>query len=270
MIPDSESSSRSSDDESDWYDPQESERDLEHPKYWSEEDQEVVVGIKQRLEPIKLDTLCGTYHWFYEFPEPGMSEPMGIAYHDPAHDPRSPGYLTITCPPGKRATLKNISGTVVHFGKEARFSGLKRAKDADKKHVDNQWEFVTLKWKEDYGDNQNGDNDLLALEVSDDGGEPFVMFRYASPGMMGHTWYLDIAAKKQRVKDEYGLTSSEMERLGMQAQYPEIKAAALAVVSDDESESGIDADVEEEKPISVKRKTVIVELETRPKKRKLS
>ncbi|KAJ6597269.1 hypothetical protein DFH09DRAFT_1134113 [Mycena vulgaris] len=273
-----ESSSRSSDAGSDWYDPQESAGDLEHPKYWSEEDQEVIVGIKQREAPIKLDTLCGTYHWFYEFPEPGLSEPIYVAYNESARHPQSPGYLTITCPAGKRPTLKNITGTIVHFGKEAQFSGIKRAKDRAKNLVDNQWEFVSLKWKEDYGDNQDHDNSLLALEVSDDDGDPFVMFRYASPGMVGATWYLDIAAKKERKPGVYGLSAAEMARLGMDAHYPEVRAAAQALAKnaeeeeeeESESESSGDDEVQVEKR-SGKRKpdsAASDEVGLRPTKRK--
>ncbi|KAJ7461460.1 hypothetical protein FB451DRAFT_1371199 [Mycena latifolia] len=268
--------SPSSDGESDWYDPAESEGDLEHPKYWSEEDQEVIVGIKQREAPIKLDTLCGTYHWFYEFPEPGLAEPTYVAYHESAHDAQSPGYLTITCPAGKRPTLKNITGTIVHFGKEAQFSGIKRAKDEAKNLVDNRWEFVSLKWKEDYGDNQDHDNSLIALDVSDDHGDPFIMFRYASPAAVGgNTWYLDIAAKKERKPDEYGLSTPEMTRLGMEAQYPDVRAAAQARLKaeadeEDESESSTDDEDPVEKSRS-KRKpdsSASVEVDLRPKKRK--
>ncbi|KAJ7137689.1 hypothetical protein C8R44DRAFT_335130 [Mycena epipterygia] len=274
-----QSSSQSSDE--DWYDPEESARDFEHPKYWSEEDEEVIVGIKQREAPIKLDTLCGTYHWFYEFPEPGLSEPSYIPYHESARHPQSPGYLNITCPVGKKPTLKNITdyitGTVVHFGKEARFSGIKRAKDREKNLVDNHWEFVSLKWKEDYEDNQDDGHSLLALEVSDDDGDPFVMFRYASPGRLGHTWYLDIAAKKERRRDKYGLSTAEMGRLGMEAHYPEVKAAALAEESEEESESeesGSDDEAPAQKPrpaAASKRKSdspATDELDTRPKRRK--
>ncbi|KAJ7709520.1 hypothetical protein B0H17DRAFT_1028208 [Mycena rosella] len=273
-----EESSRSSDAGSDWYDPEESKHDLEHPKFWSEEDQEVIVGIKQREAPIKLDTLCGTYRWFYEFPEPGVSEPMYVAYHESAQDPQSPGYLTITCPAGKRPTLKNITGTIVHFGKEAQFSGIKRAKDRSKNLVDNQWEFVSLKWKENYGDNQDHDNCLIALDVSDDDGDPFIMFRYASPAPLGgNTWFLDIAAKKERERDENGLSSAEMARLGMDAHYPDVKAAAQAHAEEtEEEESASESDTDDEVPArkprtAAKRKpdsSVSDELEVRPKKRK--
>ncbi|KAJ6453465.1 hypothetical protein C8R47DRAFT_1168024 [Mycena vitilis] len=257
--------------DSDWYDPEESEHDLEHPKYY--EDGEVIVGIKQRTVPTKLDVLCGTYRWFYEFPEPGISEPNEIPYHADMKD--GPGYLTITCPTGKKPTLKNITGTVVHFGKEARFSGIKRAKDQEKNLLDNHWEFVSFKWKENYGDNLDDGNSILALEITDDDGEPFVMFRYASPAPLGgHTWYLDIAAKKERRKDVYGLSGAERARLGMQAQYPEVRAAALAARMEEESESESSSDdevMQKPKPTG-KRKpdSSVDELDSpvRPKRRK--
>jgi hypothetical protein len=251
---------------------------------------------KQRTAPIKLDTLCGTsvnltlrhnlwpiglltiactrYRWFYEFPEPGISEPTDISYHANLRK-ESPGYLNITCPAGKKPTLKNITGTVVHFGKEGRFSGIKRAKDQEKNLVDNHWEFVSFKWKENYGDNQDDGNSILALEISDDDGEPFVMFRYASPApLLGHMWYLDIAAKKERRPKEYGLSTAEMARLGMRAQYPEVRAAALEAESNEESESESSSDDEDpaEKPKSAgKRKpdSTVDELDSvRSKKRK--
>ncbi|KAJ7510203.1 hypothetical protein B0H11DRAFT_1958183 [Mycena galericulata] len=268
-----QSASRS--DAEDWYDPEESQRDLDHPKYWSEEDQEVIVGIKQRESAIKLDTLCGTYRWFYEFPEPGLSDPVDVTYHGSAHGAKSPGYLTITCPPGKNPTLKNITGTVVHFGKEARFSGIKRAKDRETLTLaTNHWEFVSFKWKENYGDNQDDGCSILALDVSDDDGDPLVMFRYASPSIRGVDAWLDIAAKKERRPNEYGLSTAEMKRLGMDAQYPEVKAAALAEKSDEESESesGSDDEGPAKKPRSTdKRKpdsTATDETDVRPKKRK--
>ncbi|KAJ7085740.1 hypothetical protein B0H15DRAFT_846183 [Mycena belliarum] len=261
--------------DSEWYDPAESEGDFEHPKYWSEEDEEVIVGIKQRKAPIKLDTLCGTYRWFYEFPEPGLAEPAYVAYTESAPGPQDPGSLIISCPVGKRATLKNIAGTVVHFGKEAQFSGIKRAKDQAKNLLNNQWEFGSLKWKEDYGDNQEHGNCLIALDVSDEDGDPFVMFRYASPAAVGgHTSYLDIAAKKERGTDKYGLSKAEMARLGMDSHYPDVRAAAQVRLADapdeEESESGTDDEVPVEKSRS-KRKpesTASFELDLRPRKRK--
>ncbi|KAK7038029.1 MFS transporter [Favolaschia claudopus] len=199
-------------DSSDWYDPKESLYDLEHPKYW---DGEVIVGIEQRKAPIKLDTLCGTYRWFYEFPEPGISEPGEISYHPNQRPQESPGHITITCPGGKKPTLKNITGTVRLFGKEARFSGIKRAKDRDNKSlVDNHWEFVTFKWKENYPDSQDDGNSVLALAIADDDGEPFVMFRCASPMKFpGHIWYTEYAGKKERPGQKqkgYGVSSAEM------------------------------------------------------------
>ncbi|KAF7338019.1 MFS transporter [Mycena venus] len=220
MIDDLSSPLSQLDADSDWYDPKESALDLEHPKYFCIEHGEVIVGIKQRKSPIKLDTLCGTYRWFYEFPEPGISEPGEISYQANLRPQESPGYLTITCPKNARPTLKNITGTVMHFGKEARFSGIKRAKDQDSKSlVDCHWEFVSFKWKENYDDTQDDGNSILALEVSDDDGEPFVMFRCASPAPeLEHMWYLDIAAKKERPGQRqkgYGLSAAEMGRLGM-------------------------------------------------------
>ncbi|KAJ7256537.1 hypothetical protein B0H12DRAFT_513266 [Mycena haematopus] len=266
------------DADSDWYDPKESTHDLEHPKYYS--DGEVIVGIEQRRVPMKLDTLCGTYRWFYEFPEPGISEPGEITYHANERPQESPGYLTITCPGGKKPTLKNITGTVRLFGKEARFSGIKRAKDRDNKNlVDNHWEFVSFKWKENYGDNQDEGNSILALEICDDSNTPFIMFRYASPApILGHMWYLDIAAKKEKPGQKqkgYGLSTAEMARLGMRAEYPEVKARALAAASREESEESDSSSDEEgaaEKPKPAgKRKpdSTVDELESgRPKKRK--
>ncbi|KAJ7096463.1 hypothetical protein C8R43DRAFT_262852 [Mycena crocata] len=270
-----ESSSRTSDAApEDWYDPQESEQDLEHPKYWSEEWQEVIVGVKQREAPIRLDTLCGTYYWFYEFPEPGVSEPIEVPYHESANH-QSPGYLTITCPSGKKPTLKNITGTVVHFGKEARFSGIKRAKDREKNLVDNHWEFASFRWKENYPNSQDDGNSILALEVSGDDGEPFVMFRCVYPGTRGYAWYLDIAAKKAKRPKQFGLSTAEMRRLGMQAHYPEVKAAALAAEEEEESESERSSDDEAtaENPVrpAGKRKpdsTTTDELDVRLKKRR--
>ncbi|KAF8211837.1 hypothetical protein K438DRAFT_1805437 [Mycena galopus ATCC 62051] len=266
------------DADSDWYDPKESTHDLEHPKYYDAEALEVIVGIEQRKAPMKLDTLCGTYRWFYEFPEPGVSEPGEIVY--PANVPaqESPGFLTITCPGGKKPTLKNITGTVRLFGKEARFSGIKRAKDRDNKNlVDNHWEFVSFKWKENYGAECLDDgNSILALEISDDGGSPFVMFRYASPPpKSGHTWYLDVAAKKERPGQKqkgYALSTTEMTRLGMRAEYPEVRARALAAASREESEessSSDEDDVAEKHRPTGKRKPDSDELDVvRPKKRK--
>ncbi|KAJ6531329.1 hypothetical protein B0H19DRAFT_1191291 [Mycena capillaripes] len=254
MLAEEHSSPLSPDSASDWYDPEESTHDFEHPKFWSEEDQEVIVGIKQRTAAISLTTLVGTYRWFYEFPEPGSSDPQWISYHDSEDvGKNSPGYLTITCPAGKKPTLKNITGTVVHFGKEGRFSGIKRAKDQEKNLVNNHWDFCSFHWKENYGDNQDEGNSILALEVSDDNGEPFVMFRYASPApLLGHMWFLDIAAKKERRPNDHGLSTAEMARLGMQAEYPEVRAAAQAAASDEESESESSSDdesaEEKEKP----------------------
>jgi hypothetical protein len=43
MFGDEDSSPLTTTADSDWYDPEESEHDLEHPKFWSEEDQEVVL-----------------------------------------------------------------------------------------------------------------------------------------------------------------------------------------------------------------------------------
>ncbi|KAJ7723979.1 hypothetical protein DFH07DRAFT_855505 [Mycena maculata] len=231
---------------------------------------------KQRETQINLTTLCGTYRWFYEFPEPGVSEPVDVVYHDSVHNPKGPGYLTITCPPGKNPTLKNITGVVMHFGKEARFTGIKRAKDRQTNLLaTNHWEFVSFRWKENYGDSQDDGCSILALEISDDDGDPFVMFRYASPGRGGDTWYLDIAAKKERRPKQYGLSSAEMKRLGMQAQYPEVRAAALAEKLEEEeseSESGSDDEGPIGKPRAPsKRKpdsSATDELEVRPKKRK--
>ncbi|KAJ7827511.1 hypothetical protein B0H14DRAFT_2814574 [Mycena olivaceomarginata] len=264
--------------DSDWYDPKESAIDLEHPKYW---DDEVIVGIEQRKAPIKLDTLCATYRWFYEFPEPGVSEPGEIIYHANVRpQDSSPGFLTITCPAGKKPTLKNITGTVRLFGKEARFSGIKRAKDRDNKNlVDNHWEFVTFKWKENYGDNQDDGNSIFASEISDDNGAPFVVFRYASPApVTGHMWYLDIAAKKERPGQKqkgYGLSAAEMARLGMRAEYPEVRARALAVASREESEESDSSSDEEDaaekhKPAGKRKPDSTVDgLDPgRPKKRK--
>ncbi|KAJ7217208.1 hypothetical protein GGX14DRAFT_602589 [Mycena pura] len=277
------SSSRSSDgppvDDSDWYDPEESERDLPHPKYWSLEDQEVIVGIKQREAPISLSTLCGTYRWFYEFPDPGTTDPVDVVYPESSSKAQAPGHLTITCPAGKKPTLKNITGTVVHFGKEARFAGIRRAKDRDKQLVDNHWEFVSFKWKADYGDNQDDGNSLFALAVDDDSGEPFVMFRYASPGRVGDT-YLDIAAKKERRRrgaSGCSLSSAEMARLGMDASYPEVRATALAAEaagteSSDGSEPQSSSEEESESPTETrstgKRKISDDERQSRSKKRK--
>ncbi|KAJ6502157.1 hypothetical protein C8R45DRAFT_975577 [Mycena sanguinolenta] len=266
------------DADSDWYDPKESTHDLEHPKYYS--DGEVIVGIEQRRAPMKLDTLCGTYRWFYEFPEPGISEPGEIIYPANARPQESPGHLTITCPSGKKPTLKNITGTVRLFGKEARFSGIKRAKDRDNKNlVDNHWEFVTFKWKENYGDNQDEGNSILALEISDDNNTPFVMFRYASPApITGHMWYLDIAAKKEKPgqkQKSHGLSTAEMTRLGMRAEYPEVKARALAAASREESEDSESSSDEESvaetsKPAGKRKPDSTVEElgPGRPKKRK--
>ncbi|KAJ7286178.1 hypothetical protein C8J57DRAFT_1286950 [Mycena rebaudengoi] len=266
----SESGSSARSESPDWYDREESEKNFEHPKYWDQD--EVVVGIKQLLTPIKLDTLCGTYHWFYEFPEPGVSDPQDVFYPKSVLDPEGPGYLSITCPHGENATLENISGTVVHFGKEAQFSGLRCAKDRSNNLLDNFWEFVEFKWKENYGDNLDHDNALLALGVCDDDGEPFVTFRYASPGRMGN-WYLDIAAKKQRnISDRCKLTTAEMERLGMEAQYPEVRAAAEAEAeAESDSESGTEAEAEVGSKSAGKRKLTPVtdeEEDARPKKRK--
>ncbi|CAK5277565.1 unnamed protein product [Mycena citricolor] len=212
-----------------WYDPKESEWDFEHPKYWSEEDQEVFVGIRDGDEPTKLETLCGTYRWFYDFPEPGTTEPNDISYDNSDASLPHPGYLTISST-GKRPTLKNITGTVVVFGKEAKFSGIKRAKDRDKNHlVDNHWEFVTFKWKESYGPQlQDEGNSLVALDVMDDGGDPFVMMRCTYPGPSGHTWYRDLAAKKERRPKRHGLSDAERARLHMEVHYPEVRAAAQA------------------------------------------
>lgn len=170
-----------------------------------------------------------------------------------------PGYLTITCPSGKKPTLKNITGTVVHFGKEGRFSGIKRAKDPEKNLLNNHWEFCSFHWKENYGDNQDEGNSILALDVSDDDGEPFVMFRYASPApTLGYMWFLDIAAKKERRPKDPGLSSAEMTRLGMQAEYPEVRAAAQAAAeaeeeSESESESSSDEEGAGEKEKQAKR-----------------
>ncbi|KAJ7047160.1 hypothetical protein C8F04DRAFT_221865 [Mycena alexandri] len=276
------SGSRLSD--ADWYDPEESQQDLEHPKYWSEEDEEVIVGIKQRdTTPMKLETLCGSYRWFYAFPEPGVSEPqnLDVLYLPGTNSTRNqdnPGYLTIGCPSGKQPTLKNITGTVVHFGKEGRFSGIKRAKDRENKNlVNNHWEFVSFKWKENYGDNQDDGNSILALEVTDDTGEPFIMFRCAQspPLKLGYMWYLDIAARKERrlnsTRNDSGLSHAEMARLGMQAHYPEIRAAAQATVkSKEESESESSSDDEVENPRSAGKRKLdpMGEESVRPKKRK--
>jgi hypothetical protein len=158
--------------------------------------------------------------------------------------------LTITSPAGKNPTLKNITGTVVYSGMEAQFSGIRRAKDRANNLVDNHWEFVSFKWKEDYpqGNNLDHDNSLFALDVSDDAGDPLIMFRYAYPGVLGHTWYLDLAAKKERMSDKYDgrLSNAEKARLGMDAHYPDVKAAAqaVAVETEEEGESGSDTDEE--------------------------
>ncbi|KAJ7766892.1 hypothetical protein B0H16DRAFT_374963 [Mycena metata] len=273
------SGSRLSD--ADWYDPEESRQDLEHPKYWSEEVEEVIVGIKQRSDttPMKLETLCGSYRFFYQFPEPGVSEPqnLDILYPPgttPTRNQDNPGYLTISCPSGKQPTLKNITGTVVHFGKEGRFSGIKRAKDRENKNlVNNHWEFVTFKWKED---GQDDGNSILALEVADDAGEPFIMFRCAqSPApKLGYMWYLDIAARKDRrlnSRSDSALSHGEMARLGMQAHYPEIRAAAQVMVKSEEeseSESSSDDEVENPRPAGKRKLDPTGEESVRPKKRK--
>ncbi|KAJ7172154.1 hypothetical protein C8R46DRAFT_1084965 [Mycena filopes] len=277
------SGSRLSHAAADWYDPKESEQDLEHPKYY--DDEEVIVGIKERSDTIKLETLCGFYSWFYEFPEPGIAEPHPVSYLSGAVANRSqdnPGYLSISCPSGKKPTLKNIAITVVHFGKEGRGSGIKRAKH---RHTGglcpSHFEFVSFKWKENYGDGKQDDgNSILALEVADDNGSPFIIFRCATatPPDLGYLWYIDIAARKERrsnsTRNEYGLSDAEMARLGMRAHYGEVKAAAQLSVtlkeeeSESESESSSDDELEKSRPPGKRKLDSVDEDSVTPRKRK--
>ncbi|KAF7295491.1 MFS transporter [Mycena indigotica] len=215
-----------------WFDPEESKRDEDYPKYFEED--EVIVGFKQRETPISLSTLCGVYRWTYEFPDP--PEPPTEVNYSKMQTP-SPGSLTISCPSGRKATLKNIFGKVEHFGRVGTFSGIKRARARDGSGLaDNHWEFVTFHWKKQDRDSQADGHGLFAAAVDDDSNEPFVMFRFAS----GDTW-LDVAAKKERRKGQTTeLTTPERTRLGIGLTYPEVRTAALASATDDGGDSSDD------------------------------
>ena len=101
---------------------------------------------------MSLSTLCGVYRWFYDFPDPPES-PAEITKTQPG------GGLTITCPAGRKPTLKNIHGRVEHFGKIGTFNGIKRARTRDGSALaEGVWEFVTFRWKKQPEDDSQDDD----------------------------------------------------------------------------------------------------------------
>jgi hypothetical protein len=168
--------------------------------------------------PVALDSLCGTYHWVYEIPEPHYDWPSEIDYPHQTGAKDWPGHLTLSFPKDKDASLENLSGNIDHFGKKGKWDGVEQVKNWKGIEMANYWDIKLLRWEENYGDNEEEGNALQILEVCDDDGNLFVMFKYGGQGRRGEMEYLDMVGKKYKATGAapQPLTQTERSRLGME------------------------------------------------------
>lgn len=162
---------------------------------------------------------------------PHYSEPKEIHYPSRkfhSSESAGPGHLTLMCPAGRQVSIANISGTLDHYGKLGRFTGIRRLIDGNKQVLlENYWQIIKLNWDAEYGDNHEEQNCLAVLDVCDDDGEPFVMFRYWGPSKGGYEEFVDVIGKKQSSTGRIvKLTPSERSRLGMDEGCSEIRKRA--------------------------------------------
>ncbi|KAK7064636.1 hypothetical protein R3P38DRAFT_53131 [Favolaschia claudopus] len=265
---------------------------LRVPKYWDEDQGEIVYSAKMRDESIELRKVLGYYSWIYN----------GYEEEDREVEPGSHGYLhlgldktkvdaTATKKKGAKGTKEkaeeidpaHVKGVFDTCGISSKFVGLTE-------NDGSSWTFDSESVVEKGEDSEEEDDDsedfsfsrffIGVTEAVDDHGHPFIEFTH-SPGM--HEGNVTYIGKKQRPPSKKtpngprkleGLTEGERKRLGMFVTEEEIKAAALGSKKVSNSDGGdgekTGADVEEageKSPRKRKAEDRVADEEGPPRKR---
>ncbi|KAJ7770936.1 hypothetical protein DFH07DRAFT_1057984 [Mycena maculata] len=217
---------------------------LRVPKYWDDEEQEVVYSTKPREEPIQLKEILGYYSWIFNAYEE----------EDKEVEPGSHGYLELEVDKTKAKTtakgkgkkkgkkksapvedldLAHVVGSFDTCGINSQFIGLEDGDGEctwvfDKKHLVEKAE-EDKNYYDEQCDFADSDFSISVVDILDDNGHPFVEFTH-SPGM--HDYDVTYVGKKQKAKhargtELEGLTDGERQRLGIFVEEAEIKRAAL-------------------------------------------